>query len=155
MRSALDQLQHQRRARRLEQHGEGAVQQLRHGEAVHLRRVVQRQGGQRPVVAAHLQLDVHAAVFRQHGAMRHHRALRLAGGAGGVLQLRQVGVLDALPHRRIARPAPARVERGGEDVVPPFAEIQRAAQQRIARGIGHRGSAGWAKTAAAPHCRRM
>ena len=52
--------------------------------------------------------------------MRHHRALRLAGGAGGILQLDEVGLLDALAHLWVARLAPARVHGGGEDVVPPF-----------------------------------
>ncbi len=90
----LDQPQHKVRSRRLDQMRGGADQHLRQREAVHLRRVIQRQGRQRDIGAAELQLNDAAGILRHQRPMRHHGALRGRRGARGVEQLGEIAVVD-------------------------------------------------------------
>ena len=106
---------------RLDQQGGGPEQQLRHGEHMHLRRMVERQCRQRPILPLEVELQRAGHVFRQQRPMGHHRALRGGRGSRGVEELNEV----VLIHRQQVEPRIRRAG-GGCQYVESIAAVQRS-----------------------------
>ncbi len=85
----LDQVEDALRDRRVHDRVPGPHRQVRQQEDVHLRRVVERQRVDGPVVLGQVQGLDRALVLVHESPVGHHRALRQGGGPRGVEELDQ------------------------------------------------------------------